>query len=113
MIDNSLREFMSSNGMAARVPSVDTSEKGSKRTLLLFHWFLFSIGLTGIIYGLSWKLHAALLARRAMTEYHDWAVPFFHPNKPQQLIFFYHRRDWPISVLFLDLLHSETARTFA
>src|SRR5512147_1794983 len=60
----------------------------SKKRLLLFHWFACSIGLIGIIYGLSWKLHAVLLAGRTMTKYNQWAVPFFFPNKPQQLIFF-------------------------
>jgi hypothetical protein len=47
-----------------------------------------SIGLTAIIYGFSWKLHAVVFAGRPMTEYNDWAIPFFHPSKPQQLIFF-------------------------
>jgi hypothetical protein len=56
--------------------------------LLRFHWFVCSIGLVGIIYGLSWKLHAALLAGRRTTTFYDWALPFFFPNKPQQLIFF-------------------------
>src|SRR5690348_634440 len=59
-----------------------------KKWLLLFHWFTCSIGLTGVIYGLSWKLHAVLLIRRPLTKYNEWAIPFFFPNKPQQLIFF-------------------------
>ena len=33
----------------------------SKRALLSCHFFLYSIGLLGIIYGLSQKLQAALL----------------------------------------------------
>jgi hypothetical protein len=58
------------------------------RRLLLLHWFVCSIGLIGIIYGLSWKLHAVLLIGRPMTKYNQWAIPFFFPNKPQQLLFF-------------------------
>lgn len=64
------------------------SEKTLLQTLLRFHWFVCSIGLIGIIYGLSWKLHAALLAGRRATPLYDWALPFFFPNKPQQIIFF-------------------------
>jgi hypothetical protein len=60
----------------------------SKKRLLLIHWFICSIGLVGIIYGLSWKLHAVLLLGRTMTKYNEWALPFFFPHKPQQLIFF-------------------------
>ena len=40
----------------------------SKKALLLFHWFLCSIGLIGIIYGLSVKLHAALIAGHVTVE---------------------------------------------
>ena len=68
--------------------TTSAKEIEAKRTLLLIHWFLCSIGLAGIVYGLSWKLHAALLAARPITKYSEWAVPFFYPNKPQQLIFF-------------------------
>ena len=60
----------------------------SKKTLLLLHWFLCSIGLTGILYGLSWKLHAVLLTGRQAIAFKDWATPFFNANKPQELIFF-------------------------
>lgn len=60
----------------------------SKKTLLLLHWFLCSIGLTGILYGLSWKLHAALLTGQQAIAFHDWAIPFFNGDKPQELIFF-------------------------
>jgi hypothetical protein len=67
---------------------LSSRESLSKKRLLLFHWFACSIGLIGIIYGLSWKLHAGLLAGRTVTKYNQWAVPFFFPNKPQQLIFF-------------------------
>ena len=63
-------------------------EIASKKRVLLFHWFVCSVGLVGIIYGLSWKLHAVLLIGRPMTKYNQWAIPFFFPNKPQQLIFF-------------------------
>lgn len=56
--------------------------------LLRFHWFVCSTGLIGIIYGLSWKLHAVLLGGRQTTAFYDWALPFFFPNKPQQIIFF-------------------------
>jgi len=59
----------------------------SKKTLLLLHWFLCSIGLTGILYGLSWKLHTELKGQQAIA-FHDWAIPFFNANKPQELIFF-------------------------
>lgn len=59
----------------------------SKKTLLLLHWFLCSIGLTGILYGLSWKLHAVLLTGQQAIAFHDWALPFFNGNKPQELIF--------------------------
>ena len=75
---------MSSN----TAPHVGTRENVSKNTWLLLHWFICSIGLTGIIYGLSWKIHAGLLAKRTITNYYEWAVPFFFPNKPQQFIFF-------------------------
>ena len=60
----------------------------SRKILLLLHWFLCSIGLTGILYGLSWKLHAALLTRQQAIAFQDWAIPFFNVNKPQELIFF-------------------------
>ena len=60
----------------------------SKKTLLLFHWFLCSIGLTGILYGLSRKFHAAWLIGHETSAFHDWALPFFNANKPQELIFF-------------------------
>ena len=56
--------------------------------LFRLHWFVCSIGLIGIIYGLSWKLHAALLVERRTTTFYDWALPFFFPHKPQQIIFF-------------------------
>jgi len=56
--------------------------------LFRFHWFVCSIGLIGIIYGLSWKLLAALLVERRTTTFYDWALPFFFPHKPQQIIFF-------------------------
>jgi hypothetical protein len=88
MIDKPLETSLSLHRAADRVPPEGTPERVSKRTLLLLHWFLYSIGLTGIIYGLSWKLHAVLLARRPTTEYNEWALPFFFPDKPQQLIFF-------------------------
>jgi hypothetical protein len=74
--------------MVVRMLNFGTSNAVFKQTLFLFHCFLSSLGLTGIIYGVSWKLHVILLAQRPMTEYNDWAIPFFHPNKPQQLIFF-------------------------
>ena len=64
------------------------SEKALRETLLRFHWFVCSTGLIGIIYGLSWKLHAALLGGRRTTAFYDWALPFFFPNKPQQMMFF-------------------------
>jgi hypothetical protein len=64
------------------------SENAPIETLLRFHWLVCSIGLIGIIYGLSWKLHAALLAGRRTTTFYDWALPFFFPNKPQRIIFF-------------------------
>jgi hypothetical protein len=60
----------------------------SKRSLLLFHWFLCSVGLIGIIYGLSRKLHTVLILRIQVTDYNEWIVPFFFSSKPQQLIFF-------------------------
>ena len=60
----------------------------SKRALLSCHFFLYSIGLLGIIYGLSRKLQATLLLRNPTTSYFEWATPFFFSNKPQQLIFF-------------------------
>ena len=59
----------------------------SKKTLLLLHWFTCSIGLTGILYGLSRKLHAARLAGTQAIAFHDWAINFFNSNKPQELIF--------------------------
>ncbi len=59
----------------------------SKKTLLLLHWFLCSIGLTGILYGLSWKLHAARLIGQQAIAFKDWAIPFFNVDKPQELIF--------------------------
>ncbi len=65
-----------------------TREDPSKDTLFLLHWLICSIGLTGIVYGLSWKIHAGLLAKRTIPKYYEWAVPFFFPNKPQQFIFF-------------------------
>ena len=60
----------------------------SKRSLLLFHWFLCSVGLIGIIYGLSRKLYTVLMLRIQVTDYNEWVVPFFFSSKPQQLIFF-------------------------
>jgi hypothetical protein len=60
----------------------------SKKTLLLIHCFLCSIGLTKIIYWLSWKLHAARLNGQQAIAFNDWAIPFFHANKPQELIYF-------------------------
>ena len=60
----------------------------SKKTLLLLHWFVCSIGLTGILYGLSRKLHALLLVDQQAIDFHDWAIPFFNVHKPQELIFF-------------------------
>jgi hypothetical protein len=60
----------------------------SKKTLLLLHWFVCSIGLTGILYGLSRKLHAFLLTGQQAIAFHDWAIPFFNVHKPQELIFF-------------------------
>jgi len=64
------------------------NEKSLLSMLFRFHWFVCSIGLIGIIYGLSWKLHAALLVERRTTTFYDWALPFFFPHKPQQIIFF-------------------------
>ena len=60
----------------------------SKKTLLLLHWFTCSIGLTGILYGLSRKLHAARLAGAQAIALHDWAINFFNSNKPQEQIFY-------------------------
>ena len=60
----------------------------SKKTLLLLHWFLCSIGLTRILYWLSWKLHAAWLTGHQPIAFKDWAIPFFRANKPQEMIFY-------------------------
>jgi len=60
----------------------------SKKTLLLLHWFTCSIGLTGILYGLSRKLNAARLAETKTIAFHDWAINFFNSNKPQEQIFY-------------------------
>lgn len=60
----------------------------SKKTLLLIHCFLCSIGLTKIIYWLSWKLHAARLTGQHAINFQEWAISFFNPNKPQEMIFF-------------------------
>ena len=75
--------------MSFNAPSpVGTKDNMSRSAFLLLHWFICSIGLMGIIYGLSWKIHAGLLAKRTITKYYEWALPFFFPNKPQQFLFF-------------------------
>jgi hypothetical protein len=64
------------------------SQKALLKTFLRLHWYVCSLGLIGIMYGLSWKLHAALLVERRSTAFYDWALPFFFPHKPQQILFF-------------------------
>jgi hypothetical protein len=59
----------------------------SKKDLLLFHWFVCSGGLIGILYGLSWKIHVALQAGSSDVRFHEWATFFFNPAKPQELLF--------------------------
>src|SRR5690349_21117214 len=59
-----------------------------KKNLILLHWFLCSVGLIGILYGISRKLHAAVLSAQDLIVFQEWAIPFFNPNKPQELIFF-------------------------
>jgi hypothetical protein len=60
----------------------------SKKSLLLLHCFVCSIGLAKIIFWLSWKLHAAWLSGQRAVVFKDWAIPFFNANKPQEMIFF-------------------------
>ncbi len=83
-----VRERKPSIFNSASLMSISSRIPITKKTLLLHHWFLCSIGLIGILYAISQKLHAARLAGQQVIAFYDWALPFYNPNKPQELIFF-------------------------
>lgn len=54
---------------------------------LLSYWFVCSVGLIGILYGLSRYLQSSLFVRSHSASYNAWALNFLYPGKPQELIF--------------------------
>lgn len=54
---------------------------------LLSYWFVCSVGLIGIFYGLSRYLHPSLFGRSHSASYNAWALNFLYPWKPKELIF--------------------------
>lgn len=55
--------------------------------VLVSYWFVCSLGLIGILCGLSRYLQSSLLVRSYSENYNEWALNFLYPGKPQELIF--------------------------
>ena len=54
---------------------------------LLNYGFVCSVGLIGILYGLSRHVQSSLFVRSHSASYNAWALNFLNPGKPQELIF--------------------------
>ncbi len=57
------------------------------KRFLLSYWFVCSVGLIGILYGLSRYLQSSLFVRSHSASYNAWALNFLNPGKPKELIF--------------------------
>ncbi|WP_447984327.1 hypothetical protein [Nitrospira sp. Nam74] len=57
------------------------------RTFLWTYWFVCSLGLIGILYGISRQLQLNLLLTTRSASYNQWALPWLFQGKPQELAF--------------------------
>lgn len=57
------------------------------RTFLWRYWFISSLGLIGILYGISRELKLSSFLSSEAASYNQWALPWLFPAKPQELIF--------------------------
>jgi len=57
------------------------------RAYLWRYWFICSLGLVGIIYGIAREFKLSLFLNSESASYNQWALPWVFPAKPQELIF--------------------------
>ena len=57
------------------------------RRVLPAWWFVCSLGLIGIAYGVSRVLKSTSLLTSQGGHYNEWAIPWLSPGKPQELMF--------------------------
>ncbi len=57
------------------------------RTYLWRYWFVCSLGLVGIIYGISREFKLSLFLSSESASYNQWALPWVFPAKPRELVF--------------------------
>jgi hypothetical protein len=57
------------------------------RAYLWRYWFVCSLGLVGIIYGISREFKLSLFMNSELASYNRWALPWVFPAKPRELIF--------------------------
>jgi hypothetical protein len=71
-----------------RLVAAKTSEPDScVLRFLLSYWFVNSVGLIGILYGLSRYVYSSLIVRGQPENYNVWALNFLYPGKQQELVF--------------------------